>query len=226
MDGFLRKMKLKLLFALLTAITLYTSNLAAATANYWLNARVNLKNANSIELTQVKFGEHNEVIKISETDYLLRGEFSSLATAENALASLSNYSEIEKVSSYFTKEHYAWSFRTKNNRLKPQERSFIKLQRLYITAGDMAKIAPIMLRYKQAFTANNIKRNVKIFTAVTGPDAPFIEITRYAVSKTDDVEYENSVNEAFGKALLTELSQSFGKYIRKGDAAVEGKVLF
>lgn len=216
---------MKYLILFIGAVLLLVSTPVKANS-YWLNARLTLSESAPLLLKDSEFGAHKELIQISDTDYLLRGEFDSLNLAEAAIAALSNQEKVVKVSSYFSKENKAWSFQAKTHRLTPQARTFLKLQRLYINAGSLSQIAPIMARYKKAFTDHKIERDIRVFTSVTGPDAPFIEVTRYAKSKQDDQAYEDSVNQALGKPLLIELSKSFGQHIRKGDAAVEGKVVF
>lgn len=169
--------------------------------------------------------EYTKHYKLSSGKILVQSTLNSIEHFENLISQYKRTSGVTKLDSYLLKEETNWSYHAKKHRLKDKERTFVKIQRLYIVNGSRSEISQLMLRYKAAFTKNNIQRDVMVYSGVVGNNLPFIEIVRMARTKEDDVAYEDEVNSLFGEALLRELSAEFGQYIRQGDAAMEGTVL-
>lgn len=188
--------------------------------------------ANSSEFTShiiVELSPNHKVLnfnaqmyRLSKDKVLLRQTFSSIQQYLSLLDALAKNTQVNTVTSHLVMVDHDASYFAKEYRLKPEQRNFIKVQRLYLKNGYASEIRDLMARYKRAFAANNIKRDVLVYQGITGKDLPYVEIVRFAKTQQDDAEYEEKVNQAFGKALLIELSTSFGKYIRKGDASLDG----
>lgn len=153
---------------------------------------------------------------------LLRAKFDDYVHYQNSRDKLMQDKAIVHFSSDLLQLDHSATYLARQHRLSAEQRHYVKVQRLYVKNGFGKDIRALMNRYKRAFTRHKVQRDVFIFTGATGRDLPYIDIVRFARDKQDDLAYEDKVNNAFGKALLTELSQAFGQYIRKADAGLEG----
>lgn len=186
--------------------------------SYWAHIVVQLSEPHKLQRLTVDAQQY----RLADNKILLRQEFRSINDYQAFVSNLEQQPDIATFTASLLVEDEQASYQARQYRLKPQQRHFIKVQRLYLVSGHKREIADLMAKYKAAFTANNIKRDVFIYRGISGQDLPYMEIVRFAKTEQDDIEYEEKVNQAFGKALLLELSTSFGKFIRKGDASLNG----
>lgn len=201
---------------LIVSSFVFVTKALAASSEFTSHIVVELKNNEQV------IDSGAQMYRLSEDKVLLRQHFSSLKQYLSLLEKLSNNTSIKTINSSLLVADSNASYLAKEHRLKPEQRDFIKVQRLYVKNGHADEISNLMAKYKTAFTANNIKRDVLIYRGISGQDLPYIEIVRFAKTEQDDAQYEEKVNQAFGKELLVELSTSFGKFIRKGDASLNG----
>ena len=166
-----------------------------------------------------------ESYRLSDGKILLRGQFDDYSHYRDSRDKLAKNTGIVRFSSDLLQLDHGATYLAKQHRLSAEQRRYVKVQRLYVKNGFSKDISALMSRYKEAFAQHNVQRDVFIFAGATGRDLPYIDIVRFARDKNDDLAYEDTVNKAFGKALLTELSQAFGQYIRKADAGLEGSVI-
>lgn len=202
---------------------LFLCNSQSYASQNWANIVITPK-AN-FEHTSLAKHKNFNIYQLTDGRFLLRATLASIDDFESQITGLHTNANVASFDSYLLNESSEWSYYAKENRLSPSERVFVKIQRLYVTNGDYEAMSQVMSRYKKNFTKNNVKRDMRVYVAVVGNDMPFIEIVRFARDKNDDVTFENGVNEAFGQALLKELSQQFGPFIRRGEAALEGTLV-
>lgn len=217
-------MKLKLTLRIILTIVGLISPFLNANASTFVGSVVLDVDSSFVHQLAIN-DEYTKHYKLSSGKILVQRTLHSIEHFENLISQYKRTSGVTQLDSYLIKEETNWSYHAKKHRLKDKERTFVKIQRLYIVNGSRSEISQLMLRYKAAFTKNNIQRDVKVYSGVVGNNLPFIEIVRMARTKEDDVSYEDEVNSLFGEVLLRELSSEFGQYIRQGDAAMEGTVL-
>jgi hypothetical protein len=115
------------------------------------------------------------------------------------------------------------SYIPKDNRLKPEDRKYVRKQRFKINPGKMESTFELMKQFKTLFESINSKSAVEIYTGYIDKDLPYIDIFRFAKSAEDYHAYEDQINEAIGAENFQKLGKGFMEVIR-GESVEEGKV--